>query len=202
MAKRSANGHHRIVVTGGPGGGKTTAADLFRRELGECIVIVPEAATLLFNGGFLRPTHNQNAVQSSQMAIYHVQTNNEDIHAALYPHRTLLCDRGTLDGAAYWPDGDESFFKAINSTIEEELERYDAVIFFETAAIGGMSIEGGNPARTESLKEAIELDKKLKEVWSKHPNFQLVAHNKSFVKKINNGLYCLQDSLDRLEHRK
>ena len=42
----------RIVLTGGPGGGKTTAADLFRREIGENIVIVPEAATMMFSGGF------------------------------------------------------------------------------------------------------------------------------------------------------
>ena len=37
------NGSIRIAVTGGPGGGKTTAADLFRRELGDCVVVVPEA---------------------------------------------------------------------------------------------------------------------------------------------------------------
>ncbi len=44
----------RIVLTGGPGGGKTTAADLFRREIGDRVVIVPEAATILFQGGFPR----------------------------------------------------------------------------------------------------------------------------------------------------
>ncbi len=48
------NGRCRVVVTGGPGVGKTTAADLFRRELGDRVVIVPEAATLLFAGGFPR----------------------------------------------------------------------------------------------------------------------------------------------------
>ena len=47
----------RIAMTGGPGGGKTTAADLFRRELGEQVVIVPESATILFGGGFPRATH-------------------------------------------------------------------------------------------------------------------------------------------------
>ena len=46
--------HYRIVLTGGPGGGKTTAADLFRREIGDKIVIVPETATMLFMGGFPR----------------------------------------------------------------------------------------------------------------------------------------------------
>lgn len=46
----------RIVLTGGPGGGKTTAADLYRREIGDQVVVVPEAATLLYTGGFPRPT--------------------------------------------------------------------------------------------------------------------------------------------------
>jgi hypothetical protein len=32
-----------------------------------------------------------------------VQRNLEDVQAALYPERVLLCDRGTVDGAAYWP---------------------------------------------------------------------------------------------------
>ncbi len=45
----------RVVLTGGPGGGKTTAADLLRREIGDRVIIVPEAATLLFSGGFPRP---------------------------------------------------------------------------------------------------------------------------------------------------
>ena len=29
--------------------GKTTAADLFHREIGESVVIVPESATMLFS---------------------------------------------------------------------------------------------------------------------------------------------------------
>lgn len=41
----------RVVLTGGPGGGKTTAADLDRREIGDEVVVVPEAATLLYFGG-------------------------------------------------------------------------------------------------------------------------------------------------------
>ena len=41
--------------------------------------------------------------------------------AEVYPERTLLCDRGTLDGAAYWPDGDGEFLASLGSSIEEEL---------------------------------------------------------------------------------
>lgn len=41
----------RIVLTGGPGGGKTTALDLIRREFAGKIASVPEAATMIFSGG-------------------------------------------------------------------------------------------------------------------------------------------------------
>lgn len=191
------NGRCRIVLTGGPGGGKTTAAALFRREIGERVVIVPEAATLLFAGGFPRSTEPQ-ARRAAQRAIYHVQRNLEDVQSALYPERILLCDRGTLDGAAYWPDSPEGFFEAVDSTMEHELARYDAVIFFESAAVGGISVEGGNPTRIESNNQALDLDRHLRQLWSKHPRFVVVPHNTSFVKKILFGLASLESIVAQL----
>ena len=181
----------RIVLTGGPGGGKTTAADLLRRELGDRVVIVPESATILFAGGFPRPSH-PDANRSAQSAIFHVQRNLEDVQSALYPERVLLCDRGTLDGAAYWDDGEESFFRTLGTTIDTELARYDAVVFFETAAVAGLSIEGGNPIRCESLAEAVALDARLRALWSRHPRFTLVPHSDSFLAKIVGALGVLQ----------
>ncbi len=185
----------RIVLTGGPGGGKTTAADLYRREIGQRVVIVPEAATMLFAGGFPRSSE-AHALRSAQCAIYHVQRNLEDVQAALYPDRILLCDRGTIDGAAYWPDG--GFFESVGSTHSDELKRYDAVLFFETAAVGGISIEGGNPTRIESVDEALRIDTRLRELWSEHPRFVLVPHHTSFVKKIMQGLGVLEEMVAQL----
>jgi len=185
------NGRCRIVVTGGPGGGKTTAADLFRREIGDRVVLVPEAATLLFSGGFPRVSEAP-ARRAAQMAIYHVQKNLEDVQSARYEGRVLLCDRGTIDGAAYWPDDPAAFYAAVGTTEETELARYDAVIFFESAAVGGASIEGGNPVRTESVDEARRLDRRLREVWSRHPRMVVVRHDPSFFKKITFGLAALE----------
>lgn len=193
----SGNKGCRIVLTGGPGGGKTTAADLFRREIGERVVIVPEAATLLFTGGFPR-ANTELAVHAVQRAVYHVQRNLEDTQAALFPGRILLCDRGTVDGAAYWPDEPHHFFGAVGSTMEGELARYDAVIFFETAAAGGMGIEGGNPMRNESIQQAVALDRKLRALWSKHPRFVVVPHNASFFKKISFGLAVIDGIVSEL----
>ncbi|MBE7453907.1 MAG: AAA family ATPase [Kofleriaceae bacterium] len=193
----SNNGRCRIVVTGGPGGGKTTAADLFRRELGEKVVVVPEAATLLFSGGFPR-SGEVHARKSAQCAIYHVQRNLEDVQSARFPERILLCDRGSIDGAAYWPDDPAGFFAAVGSSEEAELERYDAVIFFETAAAGGHAIEGGNPIRTESAEEAMAIDRRLRGLWSRHPRFVIVPHNPSFMKKILFGLASLESIVAQL----
>ncbi|HSN81023.1 MAG TPA: AAA family ATPase [Polyangiales bacterium] len=192
----SGRNHFRIVLTGGPGGGKTTAADLFRREIGEKVVIVPETATMLFVGGFPR-LGEWEARAATQRAIFHAQVALEDIQGAHYPNRVLLCDRGTIDGAAFWPDeAPEGFFESLGTTIHEQLARYDAVIFFESAAVGDIAIEGGNPARTETNEQARQLDVRLREVWSQHPNFHFIPHRESFFAKLQDGLAQLQRIVD------
>jgi predicted ATPase len=182
----------RIALTGGPGGGKTTAADLFRREMGPRVVVVPESATILFAGGFPR-AHDRFAREATQRAIYAVQRNLEDVQSARYPDRVQLCDRGTIDGAAYWPSGPDDFFAAMGTTHARELARYDAVLFLETAALGDVTIEDGNRHRTESNPEAVDLDRRLQALWAPHPQFRLVRHEASFLRKITAGLAILDE---------
>ncbi|MBR9872732.1 ATP-binding protein [Vibrio sp. J1-1] len=186
----------QVVVTGGPGGGKTTALDLFRRELREQIVVVPEAATLLFSGGVAR-SENEQSIKMVQKTIFQLQKNLEEIHKVQHPDKLLVCDRGTLDGLAYWPNSESDFFKQINSTFEKELERYDAVIFFESAAVSGQDISSNNPTRYESLDQAAKLDKKLQRIWSKHPHFYFVGSSESFVRKIMFGVMTLENVINR-----
>ncbi|MEW5737531.1 MAG: AAA family ATPase [Myxococcota bacterium] len=181
----------RVVVTGGPGGGKTTAADLFRRELAGQVIVVPESATLLFSGGFPR-LPDLEARRAAQRAIFYVQRSLEDVTETAHPERVLLCDRGTVDGAAYWPGPEGDFFAAMGTTLEAELARYDAVLFFESAAVGGHAIEGNNPVRVESNDEAAALDGRLRAVWEKHPRFTYVKHRESFFRKITEGFEALQ----------
>lgn len=181
----------RIVLTGGPGGGKTTAADLFRREIGERVALVPEAATMLFSGGFPRVSEPA-ALRAAQAAIFHVQRNHEAVQAAVHPGRILLCDRGTVDGAAYLPEAADSFFGALGTSLAAELARYDAVVFFETAAAGGLEIESANATRIESCQQALQLDFRLRELWSQHPRYVFVPHSPSFFGKIGAGLAVIE----------
>jgi hypothetical protein len=67
-------------------------------------------------------------------------------------------------------------------------ERYDAVVFLESAAQGGLGIGSDNVARTEERAEAARLDGVLRALWSPHPAFHFVPHTVSFDAKVENAL--------------
>ena len=48
----------------------------------------------------------------------------------------VLCDRGTVDGEAYWP-GPGDLWSAVGATLPEQLERYGAVIRLRTPSLEG-----------------------------------------------------------------
>ena len=185
----------RIAVTGGPGGGKTTVWRALALAHGDALVAVPEVATLMFEHVFPRVECEAQrcAIQS---AIYHVQHNLERAHETrVGPGQVLLCDRGTPDGGGYWPQGHEAFFAAMGSSWERELERYHAVLFLETAAAGGLSIAEGNPVRTEDLATAVQIDRRLHEVWARHPRFCHVPQQRDFSAKVAQGSAALREWL-------
>lgn len=182
----------KIALTGGPGGGKSSAAELFKLEYKDFISLVPEVATLLFKGGYPR-VDSPLVIENIQKSIFSVQNNLEATYTTLFPHHTLLCDRGTVDGAAYWPQGPDDFFKTMGTSLKAELARYDAVIFFETAAAGGLAIDLGNHVRNEDQRKAIEIDLRLKALWSMHPNFVYIKNEPSFLQKILGGIKAMNE---------
>ncbi|WP_440874476.1 AAA family ATPase [Thalassotalea sp. PLHSN55] len=188
----------RIVLTGGPGGGKTTALDLFRREFSGQLASVPESATMIFSGGIER-SDKPEVIAAQQKTIFNLQKNLEDTQRAMFPECLILCDRGTLDGLAYWPGSEQDFFETMNTSLEFELSRYDAVIFFETAAKSGQGIRSNNPIRNESEQKAVELDQRLQSVWSQHPNFNLVSSSESFIKKVMFGIMTIENVIGQIE---
>jgi predicted ATPase len=179
----------RIVLTGGPGAGKTAVLELARLYTCEHVAVLPESASILFRGGFPRSRESE-PLKSAQRAIYHLQRELEIATAAARPDlMVLLCDRGTVDGAAYWP-GPSTLWSAVETTHEAELARYAAVIHLRTPHENGYS-KHSNPARVESVSEAVSIDARIAELWQGHSSYHIVPSTEDFVVKAQHALTLL-----------
>jgi len=168
-----------IVLTGGPGAGKTAVLELVRQQFCSHVQILPEAAGIVFGGGFPR-AGSLEWQRGAQRAIFFVQRELESTSQAENA-AIVLCDRGTVDGAAYWP-GPESFWDSVGTTLERELSRYEAVIHLRTPPIDG-GYNHGNPLRIESASTAAEIDERLLRIWEAHPRRFIVPSSQDFLEK-------------------
>src|SRR5258706_12475869 len=100
----------RIVLTGGPGAGKTVISSTVVAANPQRFVRVPEAATQIYD--LLQTRWDRLDVEGRrdvQRRIYHHQRQQEETMAAEYPAKVLLLDRGTIDGAADWPERPDDY---------------------------------------------------------------------------------------------
>ena len=185
---------HKIVITGGPSGGKTTLIEALQKEMGSVVAVVPEAASILYRGGFPR-IKSRTGLFHAQHAIYNVQKELEDLIEAEHSKAKLvICDRGSLDSIAYWPQSEKHFFKTLKTTRRKELLRYRWVIHLDTAS--RPYYDSTNPIRTESFSEATLLNEKIKKAWAGHPHRLVVSHSKDFMSKMTLSLEVIRAILD------
>jgi AAA domain len=169
----------RIVLTGGPGGGKSTLMHELRVTglSGRRCVLVPEAASLVFQA---RGDHSE---KSFQVAVVRAQMALEEACADISRRELiLLCHRGTLDPLAYWLrngwDEDE-FFALTGMGREDHLCRYTGVVHLQTAAIDAENYYQRLPyaRRTETMAQAAALDQLCAHAWSAHPHFAFIDNS-------------------------
>jgi predicted ATPase len=197
----------RIVVTGGPGAGKTAVLELARRDLCRHVEVLPESASIVFRGGFPR-RKGESERRCAQRAIYRVQAELERM--MLLNHRPNegdegndndnvvevgLCDRGTLDTLAYWPGAWSDFFHELGTTMEQELARYAMVIHL--AVPEDPSSYRQSEIRCETHREAQAIDARLFEVWASHPNRVRIDGTEDFLVKAKHALAALRSGIPR-----
>jgi hypothetical protein len=105
-----------------------------------------------------------------------------------------LCDRGTLDGLAYWPDSPASFWAAAETTPEAQWARYAAVIHLQTPSQAN-GYNHANPLRVESAEEAARIDARIAEAWAGHPRRVVVPSTGDFMEKVARALEHLRREL-------
>lgn len=189
----------RIVLTGGPGAGKTVIAEAIVSRRPDRFVLVPEAATHVYAAMNTRWDRLDLAGRRDvQRRIYFHQLQQEARIAAENPGKILLLDRGTVDGAAYWPDGPEDYWRDLGSALPLELARYDSVIWLESsAALGLYDNDQSNACRFEDALGAIKSGEVLKQLWIGHPRMQLVSAHSQLADKISAVESALADMVQR-----
>jgi predicted ATPase len=167
----------RIVVTGGPGSGKTVITAAIAQIHPERFVLVSEAATQVYTQLQTRwDKLDREGRHDVQRRIYHLQREQEERVAREHPAKTLLLDRGTIDGAAYWPEGAVDYWRDLGTTHAAELARYDGVILLETCAVLGLyDGDSSNFCRFEDPQAAIASSDLLKRLWRDHPRVRQVG---------------------------
>lgn len=182
-----------VVLTGGPGAGKTAVLEIVKRNFCEHVQILPEAASIVFGGGFPREM-TLPLRRAAQRAIFHVERELE--RAALETRRAIvvLCDRGTLDGVAYWPLDEPSYFSELSIERDAELARYAAVIHLRTPTIDG-GYDHANPLRVETAREAREIDARIEGAWAKHQRRAFVENEADFLQKVARAVALIREEV-------
>ena len=181
----------RVVLTGGPGAGKTAVLELIRQSFCVHVKVLPEAAGIVFGGGFPRG-ETFGLRQAAQRAIFYVQRELESAAESDEPAITL-CDRGTIDGAAYWV-GQDDLWASVGTTLGEQLRRYDAVIHLRTPeADDGYNHQ--NPLRVESAAEAAAIDARILQMWEGHPRRFIVEPSRDFIDKASQAIEILRGEM-------
>jgi predicted ATPase len=188
-----------VVLTGGPGGGKTAILEMARRYFCRHVILLPEAASIAFSGGFPRIATDEGR-RAAQHTIFTIQRELELLAESTQDAAVILCDRGTIDGLAYWPGSPRGLFARFGTTLQEELARYAAVIHVEPAGPDSYERAG---TRVESIEEARTIDARIRLAWDRHPLRYVISNSTNFLDKATLALELVRAQVPdccRAEH--
>jgi len=185
----------RLVLTGGPCGGKTTAQNrlaTFFESLGWRVFRVPETATILLNGGISFALLTDEQRLEFQENLLKTMFQIEDTYFSLANTQTrnclVICDRGAMDCSAYLPRQDWDKILENNNLNEVDIRdnRYSQVIHLVTAARGAEEhyTRSNNKARSEDLAMAVKNDILVGEAWVGHPYYEQIDNSTDFEIKM------------------
>ncbi len=184
---------NKIVLTGGPCAGKTTALNWISNyfsKRGYTVLFVPETATELISNGVAPWTCGTNYdYQTFQTRLQKVKEQIFEEAAKTMKNSKILivCDRGMLDNKAYMKEAEfKRLLKEMGTNETKERDSYDAVFHLESAAKGKEEVYtlANNQARTETVEQARALDDKIISSWTGHPHLRIIDNSTDFEEKL------------------
>jgi len=206
---------YKVVLTGGPCGGKTTGQSrlcTFFENLGWKVFRVPETASILLSGGVkFTDLSAEGAIQFQENLLKTmIQIENTFFTLAESFNRDciVICDRGTMDPSAFvskevW----ERLMKSNGwNPVELRDTRYNQIIHMVSSAKGAedfYTVQDHN-CRSENLELAQALDDRAAEAWIGHPYFDVIDNSTEFDTKLRRMISAVcqrtgLDTGDRLE---
>lgn len=196
----------KIVLTGGPCGGKSTSISKIKRkfeEKGFIVLVVNETATELINMGIKPFGENKIDMYEFQKYIFSHQLEKEKmIDKYISDNKDkdiiVLYDRSILDNKSYVSYEEfDMLLKEFNMTKSDVINRYDMAIHLLTAAKGTdvYTLEN-NEARSETKEEAIIQDDKTLNCYLGFPHHVIIDNSTSFEDKIDRVIYQIQKSVN------
>eukprot|EP00808_Paulinella_micropora_P026064 g77137.t1 len=193
---------YRVVLTGGPCGGKTTAKTFIMdrlRSLGFRVFAAPETATYFIAGGvdFASNTSEQNIAAHTALikATLAVEDAFLEVARAMRQPAVLLCDRGAMDVSAYMSAADwQTILRREGWTVSDLRDRrYDLVCHMATAAYGAEQFYtlSNNPSRRETPEQARAVDQRIKQSWLGASRIFYVDNYMSFTAKLQRVLQAI-----------
>lgn len=186
---------NKIVITGGPCAGKTTAMSWIQNTFhkkGYTVLFVPETATELIGNGVAPWTCGSNfEYQKCQCQLQMAKESIFEQAARTMPGDKILivCDRGMLDNKIYMTDAEfQQIMEELGTNEVEQRDQYNAVFHLVTAAKGVEEAytRANNKARVETIEEAVALDDGTLNAWTGHPYLRTIDNSTDFLNKMRN----------------
>lgn len=180
-----------VVITGGPGAGKTEfiaeARDRLLHEYGLPVLVARETATEFFEDGVVIDRVNGISNETFQEKVLCMQLFREQLYQEMMPHGgVLLCDRGGPDGRAYGdPSSFETYINTLGFSVGGLRMRYHGAIHLVTAADGAEEFytTANNLARSEKPEKARLRDIQTKNSWIGHPHLWIIDNRGGLAEK-------------------
>ncbi|XP_065174145.1 TRPL translocation defect protein 14 isoform X2 [Atheta coriaria] len=200
---------YKLVLTGGPCGGKTTGQSrlcTFFENLGWKVFRVPETASVLLSGGIkfsdLSETEALKFQENLLRTMIQIENTFFELGKTCKRNCMIICDRGAMDASAFISKDKWEKLLRDNSWNDVELRdnRYNQIIHMVSAANGAEEFytTEDHSCRSEGVELAKELDYNAAAAWIGHPYFDVIDNSTDFDGKMRRmiGSVCNKIGLD------